>query len=101
MPQGAEAMWDFVVGLDGDSRASLLAHCVSLSLNAVHGFERRPLALAHAETLATALDLDMTAYWKPTAVALSRPRHQGPCPGRRHARGVARGGGAHRGLEEA
>ena len=67
MPQGAEAMWDFVVGLDGDSRASLLAHCVSLSLNAVRGFERRPLALAHAETLATALDLDMTAYWKPTA----------------------------------
>lgn len=67
MPQGAEAMWGFVVGLDGDSRASLLAHCVSLSLNAVHGFERRPLALAHAETLATALDLDMTVYWKPTA----------------------------------
>ena len=67
MPQDAEAIWDFVVGLDGDSRASLLAHCVSLSLNAVRGFERRPLALAHAETLATALDLDMTAYWKPTA----------------------------------
>ena len=67
MPQDAEAMWDFVFGLDGDSRASLLAHCVSLSLNAVRGFERRPLALAHAETLATALDLDMTAYWKPTA----------------------------------
>ena len=63
----AEAMWDFIVGLDGDSRASLLAHCVSLSLNAVRGVERRPLALAHAETLATTLDLDMTAYWKPTA----------------------------------
>ncbi len=67
VPDRAEAMWDFIVGLDGDSRAALLAHCVSLSLNAVRGFERRPLALAHAETLATALDLDMTAYWKPTA----------------------------------
>ncbi|OYW99320.1 MAG: chromosome partitioning protein ParB, partial [Caulobacter vibrioides] len=67
IPDRAEAMWDFIVGLDGDSRAALLAHCVSLSLNAVRGFERRPLALAHAETLATALDLDMTAYWKPTA----------------------------------
>jgi ParB family chromosome partitioning protein len=67
VPDRAEAMWDFVVGLDGDSRAALLAHCVSLSLNAVRGVERRPLALAHAETLATALDLDMTAYWKPTA----------------------------------
>ena len=67
VPDRAEAMWDFVVGLDGDSRAALLAHCVSLSLNAVRGVERRPLALAHAETLATALDLDMTAYWTPTA----------------------------------
>ena len=67
VPDRAEAMWDFIVGLDGDSRAALLAHCVSLSLNAVRGVERRPLALAHAETLATALDLDMSAYWKPTA----------------------------------
>jgi ParB family chromosome partitioning protein len=67
VPDRPEAVWDFVVGLDGDSRAALLAHCVSLSLNAVRGVERRPLALAHAETLATALDLDMTAYWTPTA----------------------------------
>ena len=66
-PTQPEDFWDFVVGLDADSRASLLAHCVSLSLNAVRGFERRAQALAHAETLATALDLDMRAYWKPTA----------------------------------
>ncbi len=67
VPARAEAMWAFIVGLDGDSRAALLAHCVSLSLNAVRGVERRPLALAHAETLAAALNLDMTAYWTPTA----------------------------------
>ena len=67
MPDRAEALWPFVVGLDGDSRAALLAHCVSLSVDAVRSFERRPAALLHAETLATALDLDMSAYWKPTA----------------------------------
>jgi len=69
MPTRPEDFWDFVVGLDGDSRASLLAHCVSLTLDGVRAWERRPLTvLAHVETLATALDLDMLAYWKPTAV---------------------------------
>jgi ParB family chromosome partitioning protein len=69
MPQQAQDFWAFVVGLDGDSRASLLAHCVSLTLDGVQSWERRPdTVLAHVETLATALDLDMRAYWKPTAV---------------------------------
>jgi ParB family chromosome partitioning protein len=69
MPTQTEDFWDFVVGLDCDSRANLLAHCVSLTLDGVKSWERRPLSvLAHVETLATALDLDMRAYWKPTAV---------------------------------
>ena len=69
MPARPEDLWDFVVGLDGDSRASLLAHCVSLSLDAVRAWERRPTpVLAHIEALATALNLDMRDYWKPTAV---------------------------------
>jgi ParB family chromosome partitioning protein len=69
MPTQTEDFWDFVVGLDGDSRAALLAHCVSLTLDGVKSWERRPqTVLAHVETLATALDLDMRAYWKPTAV---------------------------------
>ncbi len=68
MPTQAEDFWAFVVGLDGDSRASLLAHCVSLTLDGVKSWERRPLmVMANVETLATALDLDMRAYWKPTA----------------------------------
>ena len=46
---------------------SLLAHCVGLSVNAVHGFERRPAAWAHAEQLASALNLDMADWWSPTA----------------------------------
>lgn len=69
VPSAPEDIWDFVVGLDGDSRASLLAHCVSLTLDGVRSWMRRPKTeLAHVETLATALDLDMRAYWKPTAV---------------------------------
>jgi ParB family chromosome partitioning protein len=68
MPGQSEDFWDFVVGLDGDSRASLLAHCVSLTLDGVRSWERRPQkVMAHVETLASALDLDMRAYWKPTA----------------------------------
>ena len=69
IPDRPEDFWDFVVGLDADSRACLLAHCVSLSLDGVRSWERRSrTVLDHVETLATALDLDMRAYWKPTAV---------------------------------
>lgn len=67
VPAEPGELWAFVVGLDADSRASLLAHCVALSLNAVHGWERRPGAWRHADQLASALDLDMGGYWSPTA----------------------------------
>ncbi|PVM92774.1 ParB/RepB/Spo0J family partition protein [Caulobacter endophyticus] len=67
-PTQPEDFWDFVVGLDADSRAALLAHCVSLTLDGVRAWTSKPrTVLAHVETLATALDLDMRAYWKPTA----------------------------------
>ncbi|PVM82075.1 ParB/RepB/Spo0J family partition protein [Caulobacter endophyticus] len=69
MPTKIADFWDFIVGLDGDSRAALLAHCVSLTLDGLRSWERREASvLAHVETLATALDLDMRVYWKPTAV---------------------------------
>lgn len=67
VPTDAADLWAFVLGLDADSRLSLLAHCVGLSVNGVHGFERRPAAWAHADQLATALDLDMADWWAPTA----------------------------------
>lgn len=52
---------------DSDSRAALFAHVVSLSVNAVsEAWNRRPRALAHADQLAQAVDLDMVARWKPT-----------------------------------
>jgi len=67
LPDSAQEAWGFVVGLDGDSRASLLAHCVGLSVYAVHGWERRPAAWDHADALASMLSLDMTTYWTPTS----------------------------------
>ena len=57
-------------------------------------YDRRPRALAHADQLASAVELDMaTAGWTPTVGELSRPRHQGAHP-RRGARGEGRAGGA-------
>ena len=67
VPEDPDAVWDFVVGLDADSRASLLAFCVGRTVDAVKAFSGRGAALAHAEVLATASGLDMTAFWAPTA----------------------------------
>jgi ParB family transcriptional regulator, chromosome partitioning protein len=66
LPEAAGAVWDFVFGLDGDSRQSLLAHCASLTVDAVQSWERRPLAWAHADALAAKVGLDMSSHWTPT-----------------------------------
>ena len=75
LPKAPEDLWEVLIDFDSDSRQALFAHCVSLTLNAVHeAYNRRPGALAHANVLATALNLDMVAVgWTPTAEAyLSR-----------------------------
>jgi ParB family chromosome partitioning protein len=69
LPQMANEAWAFVVGLDGDSRMALLAHCVSLGVDAVHSWERRPLAWANADALATMVALDMSSDWLPSVAA--------------------------------
>ncbi|MBR0900689.1 ParB N-terminal domain-containing protein [Bradyrhizobium tropiciagri] len=67
MPKDAGSLWEFVAGLDHDSRMALFAHCVALTVNAVKlPFDRRPRALAAADRLAEAVGLDMTGYWRPT-----------------------------------
>ena len=68
LPKEPAELWDAVQGFDHDSRQALFAHCVALSINAVHeSCNRRPRALAHADRLAQALDLDMVAAgWTPT-----------------------------------
>jgi ParB family chromosome partitioning protein len=53
LPKGEDDLWDALVGFDADSRATLFAHCASLSVNAVHEpWSRNPRRLAHADTLA-------------------------------------------------
>jgi ParB family chromosome partitioning protein len=68
LPRDAGDLWDTLIALDGDRRASLFAHCASLSINAVHEpWNRNPRRLIHAERLASALRLDMAAAgWAPT-----------------------------------
>jgi ParB family chromosome partitioning protein len=67
LPREAEALWDTLAGFGELSRQVLFAHCVALSVNAVfEPYTKRPRALAHADRLAQAVDLDMAASWAPT-----------------------------------
>jgi ParB family transcriptional regulator, chromosome partitioning protein len=68
LPKHEDALWDALVALDAERRAALLAHCVSLSVNAVHEpWNRSSERLAHADTLARAVNLDMAAAgWSAT-----------------------------------
>jgi ParB family transcriptional regulator, chromosome partitioning protein len=68
LPQGELGLWDALLAFDADSRAALFAHCASLSVNAVHEpWNRNPRRLAHADTLARAVRLDVAAAgWSPT-----------------------------------
>ncbi|BCG97793.1 ParB/RepB/Spo0J family partition protein [Mesorhizobium sp. 131-2-1] len=74
LPDEAEALWDFLLGLDEASRKALFAHCVSLTLNAVvEPWNRRPKALEHADRLGRSLQFDMVdAGWTPTVEFLGR-----------------------------
>jgi ParB family transcriptional regulator, chromosome partitioning protein len=78
LPVGDDAaLWDYLTVLDQGSRLTLLAHCLSFGINALHekvnpygagisasGLTRR---MAHADFVARAVDLDMVeAGWEPT-----------------------------------
>jgi len=70
LPKDAADLWNFVQGLPATDLLDLLAHCASLTINAVRTpFDRKPAAWAHADRLAQAVDLDMTAYWTPTVAS--------------------------------
>ncbi|BEV47106.1 ParB/RepB/Spo0J family partition protein [Afipia carboxidovorans] len=67
MPRDVSDLWAFVAGLDHASLMALLAHCVSLTVNAIRTpWEQKPNAHATVEKLASAVALDMTAHWTPT-----------------------------------
>ncbi len=71
LPRDPDRMWEALVAFDHDSRQALFAHCVGLTINALYeGWNRRPRALAHADRLAQAMQLDMVAAgWAPTVEA--------------------------------
>ncbi len=68
MPRDVADLWGFVAGLDHASLMALLAHCASLTVNAVKLPWESSKRRAHetADKLATAVTLDMTAHWTPT-----------------------------------
>ena len=68
LPKDADQLWDALSAFDTDSRQALFAHCVGQSVNAVvESYNRRPRAIAHADRLTQAVDLDMAAAgWTPT-----------------------------------
>ena len=68
LPKDTAGLWDVLSGLDSDSRQALFAHCVGLTINATcQPYDRRPKAMAHADRVAEAVQLDMAeAGWRPT-----------------------------------
>jgi ParB family chromosome partitioning protein len=68
LPRDEGELWPALVAFDRDSQTALLAHCASLTVNAVHEpWNRNPRCLAHADILARAVNLDMAAAgWFPT-----------------------------------
>jgi ParB family chromosome partitioning protein len=70
LPQKPEALWSFIHGLSDGERSGLLAHCVSLTVNAIRA--RRQCAdesEVNATVLAREVGLDMVVYWQPTATS--------------------------------
>ncbi len=79
LPLGDDAaLWDYLTALDQGSRLSLLAHCLSFGINALHekvnpygagisasGLTKR---MTQSDLVARAVELDMVeAGWEPTA----------------------------------
>ena len=68
LPDDPQQLWDVLTGLDWQTRADLFAHCVAQSVNAVvEPWSKRPRAIAHADRIATAVALDLSSTWAPTA----------------------------------
>jgi ParB family chromosome partitioning protein len=68
-PDKPDLLWEVLGDLDHDSRMALFAHCISLTVYAVHeSWNRAPGGRRHADQIASAVALDMaTAGWTPTA----------------------------------
>jgi len=70
LPERAEDLWGVVFGLAPSEQLDLMACCAGVGLYAVRDpHDRRPGALAQAETLATVVGLDMSGTWSATAAS--------------------------------
>ncbi len=70
LPKEAGDLWAFVQSLGAGDLLDLLAHCASLTVNALRApFDRKPGAWAHADRLAEAVGLDMSSYWSATVAS--------------------------------
>jgi ParB family chromosome partitioning protein len=70
IPEDEAELWAFVARLELTEQLELLAHCASLTVNAMRLPKRtEAAALAQADVLAETLGLDMTATWTPTAAS--------------------------------
>jgi ParB family transcriptional regulator, chromosome partitioning protein len=70
LPQESETLWAFVHELADAERLELLAHCVSLTANAIRApRQSADESEANAAILARETGLDMGAYWQPTAAS--------------------------------
>jgi len=70
LPERAEDLWGVVAALPPSEQLDLMACCAGVGLYAVRDpHDRRPGALAQAETLAAAVGLDMAGTWTATAAS--------------------------------
>ena len=68
LPERAEDLWEVVAALPPSEQLDLMACCAGVGLYAVRDpHDRRPGAVAQAETLAAAVGLDMAGTWTATA----------------------------------
>jgi ParB family chromosome partitioning protein len=69
VPGDPQHLWEWCLTQDKDTLLELLAFCAACTMDAVQRKQDRPdcARIAHANALATALSLDMTAWFTPTA----------------------------------
>jgi ParB family transcriptional regulator, chromosome partitioning protein len=69
LPSDNGALWDWCLAQDTDTLLQLLAYCAARSVNAVQAKHERSDSprIKHANALASALNLDMTRCFTPTA----------------------------------
>lgn len=69
LPEGKDALWHWCLAQDQDTLLGLLAYCAARTVNAVQARHDRPdcLRIAHANSMAAALSLDMTEWFTPSA----------------------------------